>query len=264
MSTTYITAQALITEAQALAGKNTYAQVDCIRVVTIPLKNHGKSYPYTGSNYFARYAVRNLARLTSEAQLSPGRVVFRSREPTEPGYALPDRYKQGGSLDAGDYRDYHHIGLWIGNGQYVDSNKSATQDGPAVGTGWKSWEWVADVEAVEYGADYGTEGGTPTMQTGYIVMGIGTVNMRQGPGASYKLAPKNPRIPEGAEVTVISEDSGWAKVQYNGETGFVSSQYIAADTGATAPQPAADTVTLPLSRAAAKELYEALEAFFDA
>lgn len=260
MGKTYMTAEALCNAARAMVGKFSYAQVDCIRVITNPMTAAGAKYPYIGSNYLARYGVTNLQHLTSTSQLGAGKALFRSREPTENGYALPDRYKSGGNCFTGSLLDFHHVGLDVGDGQIVDSNRGGGQDGPALSSNWKAWEWIADID----GVDYISEGGTPTMQTCYVVANIGTVNMRQGPGASYKLALKNPRIPEGATVEVISEENSWTKVQYNGETGYVSSQYIVTDAGTTTPQSDEDRVTLPLSRAAAKELYESLKVFFDA
>ncbi len=237
MGRTYITARNLCRDALAMVGKFKYAQVDCIRVITIPLNTAGKKFDYTGSNYFVRFEVANLQRLTKESQLAPGKALFRSREPDEEGYNLPARYKTGGACDTGDYRDYHHIGLFCGNGQIVDSNKTATQDGPAISTNWRAWEWVADIVAVDYGnaagesprPDDGTEGGE-TMQTATVTTGgAGALNMRQGPGKNYDLCARNPRIPEGAAVEVLeTRGEEWTRVIYNGETGWVLGQYLAA------------------------------------
>lgn len=218
--------------------------VDCSGAFVYAMKKYSLSI-YHGSNTIWRQYLTDKGKISSIG-LVPGMAVFKWREDGEPEKFINDGQD-----------DFYHIGLYVGGNRVLEAK--GTKYGFVEST-LKGWTHAGKIK----GIDYGTEGGTPTMQTGYILMGIGTVNMRQGPGASYKLAPKNPRIPEGAEVTVLSEESGWAKVQYNGETGYVSSQYITADSDTTAPQPATDTVTLPLSRAAAKELYEALGAFFDA
>ncbi len=231
MSRTYITARNLCRDALAMVGKFKYAQVDCIRVITIPLNTAGKKFAITGSNYFVRFEITNLQRLTKESQLAPGKALFRSKEPNESGYDLPNRYKAGGAYDTGDYRDYHHIGLYVGDGQIVDSNKTATQDGPAISTSWRAWEWVADIVTVEYPAaaepDAGTGGGEETMNTATVnTGGQGPLNFRQGPSTNYKFCARNPKVPEGAVVEVLEVRGDWTRIIYNGETGWVLSQYL--------------------------------------
>ena len=63
------------------------------------------------------------------------------------------------------------------------------------------------------------------------------VNMRTGAGTGYAVILT---IPEGAQVTLLSSANGWAKVTYNGKTGYASSTYLAAVT-ATVPAPTAPT-----------------------
>ncbi len=259
MSRKYITARNLCRDALAMVGQFTYAQVDCIRVITNPMKAAGKTFDYLGSNYFVRYEVENLQRLTSESQLAAGKALFRSKEPNESGYALPDRYKAGSACDTGDYLDYHHIGLYVGDGRIVDSNKTATQDGPAISTNWRAWEWVADIVAVEYPAagtpDAGTGGGEETMNTATVnTNGKGPLNFRQGPSTNYKLCARNPKVPEGAVVEVLEARGEWTRIIYNGETGWVLGQYLTpGGTVDEVPEPVpapveengGDTVTIP-------------------
>ena len=63
------------------------------------------------------------------------------------------------------------------------------------------------------------------------------VNMRTGAGTGYAVILT---IPEGAQVTLLSSANGWAKLTYNGKTGYASSTYLAAVT-ATVPAPTAPT-----------------------
>ena len=262
MGRTYITARNLCRDARAMVGQFKYAQVDCIRVITIPLNTAGKKFDYTGSNYFVRYEVANLQRLTKESQLAPGKALFRSKEPDEDGYKLPDRYAAGGECDTGDYRDYHHIGLYLGDGQIEDSNKTDTQDGPAISTNWRAWEWVADIVAVDYGEpvvplpiENETGGGEETMNTATVSTGgQGPLNFRQGAGAGYKFCARNPKIPEGAVVEVLETKGEWTRVIYNGETGWVKGQYLTpggtlADVPESSDENGGDTVTIPKAEA---------------
>ncbi|MDU7904307.1 MAG: SH3 domain-containing protein [Peptostreptococcaceae bacterium] len=50
-----------------------------------------------------------------------------------------------------------------------------------------------------------------------------SVNVRQGPGTNYSVIRS---LSRGTQVVVISESNGWAKINYNGTVGYVSSQYL--------------------------------------
>ena len=49
------------------------------------------------------------------------------------------------------------------------------------------------------------------------------LNVRTGPSTSYS---KLGKLSYGQSVTVISTSNGWSKINYNGSTGYVSSQYL--------------------------------------
>lgn len=49
------------------------------------------------------------------------------------------------------------------------------------------------------------------------------LNLRTGPGTGYAIILV---IPKGASVSVVSISSGWAKVNYSGRTGYVSTAYL--------------------------------------
>ena len=53
---------------------------------------------------------------------------------------------------------------------------------------------------------------------------VSSLNIRSGPGTSYSILGT---FTTGDKVEVISESDGWAKINYNGGTAYVSSQYIA-------------------------------------
>ncbi|MCR8746609.1 C40 family peptidase [Romboutsia lituseburensis] len=50
-----------------------------------------------------------------------------------------------------------------------------------------------------------------------------SVNFRKGPSTSYSSIGK---LNKGYEVGYISESSGWSKIKYNGQIGYISSQYL--------------------------------------
>lgn len=49
------------------------------------------------------------------------------------------------------------------------------------------------------------------------------LNLREGPGTSYKTVAN---IPNGSRVDLISTQGDWVKVQYEGKEGYVSRQYL--------------------------------------
>ena len=69
------------------------------------------------------------------------------------------------------------------------------------------------------------------------------LNLRSGAGTSYQ---RILTIPKGAEVTVLSESNGWAKLDYNGKVGFASSEYLRVM--ATTTPPEVETPTFSDSR----------------
>lgn len=50
-----------------------------------------------------------------------------------------------------------------------------------------------------------------------------SLNMRKGPSTSYSVITT---LTKGEEVEVISEENGWAKINHNSKTGYVSSKYL--------------------------------------
>ena len=87
----------------------------------------------------------------------------------------------------------------------------------AVGVkGWVMTENIAEKEASEP-----EQSNTSSQKTGYI--SGSSVNFREEAKTSGKVISK---LKRNAQVKVISEENGWAKVEYAGKTGYVSSDYI--------------------------------------
>ncbi|MDO4535888.1 MAG: SH3 domain-containing protein [Clostridium perfringens] len=70
---------------------------------------------------------------------------------------------------------------------------------------------------------------TPENSAPEVTIKIGTVkvntslNVRKGPGTSYSIVD---RLYNGKQVTIIGEESGFYKVQYDGKEGYVSKEYV--------------------------------------
>ena len=70
----------------------------------------------------------------------------------------------------------------------------------------------------------GTSTGTSTSQaTTQYVNATAGLNVRSGAGTSYS---KIGMLAYKEKVTVLSTSNGWAKINYNGKTGYVSSSYL--------------------------------------
>ena len=52
-----------------------------------------------------------------------------------------------------------------------------------------------------------------------------SVNFRKGPGTNYSIIKT---LSKGTKVGFISESNGWAKINYNGSIGYISSKYLGA------------------------------------
>ena len=50
-----------------------------------------------------------------------------------------------------------------------------------------------------------------------------SLNVRSGAGTNYSIIGK---LNKGSKIDVISESNGWSKIDYNGNVGYVSSQYL--------------------------------------
>lgn len=88
------------------------------------------------------------------------------------------------------------------------------------------------------------------------------VNFRTGPATTYSVIRM---LNTGTLVTVLGESNGWAKISYNGKTGYMSSQYITLSTAETsapsvstpeAEQPAAPATGTTAETSAVEEMQE--------
>ena len=86
-----------------------------------------------------------------------------------------------------------------------------------------SGSWVKVKYNSKTGYVYGSYVGedTSSITTKYVT--ATTLNVRSGAGTSYQVIGS---LSKGTKVEVISESNGWSKINYNGKTGYVSSQYL--------------------------------------
>ena len=102
----------------------------------------------SGTNYAARFTIKNLQPIAGSSQLKLGQVVLKKREPGESGYALPEKYKPGGKSYTGDLRDYYHIGTVTR--QYPLEITHMTSPKAKKDTSIGKWAFFGDLPQVEY------------------------------------------------------------------------------------------------------------------
>ena len=204
-----------------------------------------------GSNYAARYEMRELLPVTDAGELCLGDVVYKARTPGQAGYALPERYKNDP-----DQRDYYHVGVVTATSPLEITHCT----GPGIVRDTKLGKWVyrGRLKKVDYD---GTEVVETMVQTAKVTAASGSaVKMRSKPSASDRLYWE---VPVGAEVQVAEVTGSWAKVRYGDRTGYMMTDFLALD----AQEPpevggTAETMTggelITVQRAALQAVYDAL------
>lgn len=63
----------------------------------------------------------------------------------------------------------------------------------------------------------------PSAVTGEYYVTVPALNVRSGEGTNYKVMGA---LSKGQKVQVLSDNHGWSKINYNGQTGYVGSSYL--------------------------------------
>ena len=208
---------------------------DCIGLIIGAWRLSGNKWPWThGSNYTARYLVEDLGK---NQDLHLGDLVFKGRQPGDPGYKLPEQYKKGTDLT-----DYYHVGV-------VTSTSPLTITHCTSGSSCRVWDpdkkqWVKSKEggikwdtargSWKYSAKFKyLEGSEPMADIMIVTSPNGLpVNLRKSPSTSAEIIT---RISVGSQVNVIGESSnGWTYVSYGAKKGYMMSRFLK-DAGTTQP-----------------------------
>lgn len=187
-------------------------------------------FPLHSSNYFARWEMETLD-VVGDVELLPGMVVFKSR--IDNGQ-IHDRYKEGGDYyKPARTLDYYHAGVVVsinpleiwhctsGNG----INGIAFDD--KIGN-WSHAGWANEVHP---------ENTTDADETETAIVSTPDGNplkLRPKPSAND---PYIAKIPNGDTVSVFSEAEGWAKVYWQGMSGFCMSKFLVFDRAQEAENP---------------------------
>ena len=209
-------------------GAAEQGSVDCSGAFVYAYKVLDGLSLYHGSNYMARNEAMQLLPIT---QATAGMIAFKAREPSEQGYALPEKYRQGGRSYTGDVRDYYHVGLVSRDGAHVlNAQSSETGFVSSVLSTKNGWDYVGYGMHIDYGDEDTTpkqEEGKTTMEKATVTATSGTtVNMRVKPSVTANLVD---RVPVGAQVDIVSSGSEWSIVKHDGLTGYMMTRYLTKD-----------------------------------
>ena len=224
---------------------------DCIGLIIGAIRRAGGSWTgIHGSNYAARYVMRELLPVMAAGELNLGDAVYKARMPGEVGYALPERYKNDP-----DQRDYYHVGVVTA----VEPLEITHCTGPGIVRDTKlgRWTYRGRLEKVDYD---GTEVVETMVQTATVVADSGSkVKMRSKPSTSDGLYWE---VPVGALVQVAEVSGEWAKVRYQGRTGYMMVEYLEMDaqepTASGSSSGSAGGELITVQRAALQAVYDAL------
>lgn len=232
-----------------LGGDGSDGTCDCIGLIIGAIRRAGGSWTGThGSNYAARYEMRELLPVTEAGELNLGDVVYKARTPGQSGYDLPERYKNDP-----DKNDYYHVGVVTSTSPLEITH--CTGPGIVRDTKLGKWTYRGRLEKVDYD---GTSQEVGTMvQTATVVADSGsTVKMRSKPSTSDGLYWE---VPVGATVQVAESTGGWAKVRYGDRTGYMMEEFLAMD-AQESPEVGGTTdgELITVQRTALQAVYDAL------
>lgn len=224
---------------------------DCIGLIIGAIRRAGGAWNgIHGSNYAARYEMRELLPVMDARELNLGEVVYKARMPGQTGYDLPERY----GADP-DNRDYYHIGVVTA----VKPLEITHCTGPGIVRDTKlgRWTYRGRLEKVDYD---GTEVVETMVQTATVVADSGSkVKMRSKPSTSDGLYWE---VPVGALVQVAEVSGEWAKVRYGDRTGYMMAKFLVMDaqepptSGSSSGSTGGELITV--QRAALQAVYDAL------
>lgn len=224
---------------------------DCIGLIIGAIRRAGGSWTgIHGSNYSARYEMRELLPVMNARELNLGDAVYKARMPGEVGYALPERYKNDP-----DQRDYYHVGVVTA----VEPLEITHCTGPGIVRDTKlgRWTYRGRLEKVAYDSAEVVE---TMVQTATVVADSGDdVKMRSTPSQTDGLYWK---VPVGDKVQVAYVEGEWAKVRHQGRTGYMMVEYLEMDaqepTASGSSSGSAGGELITVQRAALQEVYDAL------
>lgn len=209
-------------------GDGSDGYCDCIGLIIGAIRRMGLKWTgIHGSNYAARQEITNLTPLTSQAQLEVGDVVLKAVPKGHKNWALPSRYCQGGKYYNGDLNDYYHAGVVYSLNPFQIRHMSSKMTIDTKINTFYPWNYKGKLtKLIKAATDTPDPAPTPepSIKKAIVVAKSGsTVNMRQGPSKKTRVMI---RIKLGETVTIDAPGEEWAKITFNGFTGYMMSEFL--------------------------------------
>ncbi len=263
-----------------IGGTGNDGTCDCIGLVVGAIRRAGGKWTGSkGTNYAARNEMVSLQVIVGSADLSVGEVVYKAREPGEPGYdeeTIRKRY-----TDSPDKRDYYHIGVvesvyplrirhmttprakmdtslgkWRFHGWLKKISREGYNDASAFQS--PSHESASDPASAGNGSIGGggtsLSGGNKPVKTGIIYGGNLAVPVNMRTSGSLQ-SPILCKIPQNTPVELLNSGDRWCRVSYDGKTGYVQS-YFVHDEASAEPENAIDPDSVKVPRARLESVYD--------
>ena len=199
---------------------------DCIGMCRGALKRAGVNPTgMGGTNFAARFTVKDLHKIKSASELCVGDVVFKTRSADDSSMPLPDRYRKGGKDYTGDLTNYTHIGTVTKENPLEITHMTSPTAKKDTKLG--KWEYAATLPWVETN----TPAEPPPEvfpddepQTAIVTAASGkTVKMRARPSTSCKLYWD---VPIGTTVIVDQWGDDWSQITYNATMGYMMTKFL--------------------------------------
>lgn len=235
----------------AHGGDGTNGRCDCIGLIIGAIRRAGGKWTgLHGSNWAARNAMAALHEIRTASDLRLGWAIYKYRDVFDVNYDLPTRYD--GQTDE---RDYYHVGVVVSVNplQIMHCTSGSGGSGIKVDTEIGKWRMGGPLKAVQYDEE------VVDMEQMMVTATEGsTVNLRALPSTSAVVLE---RVQVGTVVDVLSTQGVWCDIKLpNGKRGWMIGTFLAkAENKPETDQSAPDTITLTISREAAKYLLERLK-----
>lgn len=209
-------------------GDGSDGYCDCIGLIIGAIRRMGYKWNgIHGSNYAARFETMNLKKITSQAELKVGDIVYKSVPNGNRNWALPSRYFQGGKYYTGDMNDYYHVGVVASVNPFTIKHMSSKMTTDTKVNVYNPWTYYGQSRIlVKNASDEPDPAPTPepAFTKAIVVAKQGkTVNMRSGPSKKDRIMVQ---IKLGETVTIVKPGEEWAQITYNKFTGYMMAEFL--------------------------------------
>lgn len=238
-------------------GDGSDGTCDCIGLIMGAL---GGTFDMHSTNWFARYQMFGLEPINHDRyEPEIGDILYKGRKPSNPNYDLHERYVTG-RYATGDLLDYYHVGVVtnVAPLEITHCTSTGSVNGIAYDSTADSWTHVGVLANVDYDEPAMPEEATAANKVAVVYSeNRKPVRLRPIPSTDK---PYIAEVPFGAQVEIIEQAEGWAKVIWGNQRGYMMTDFLRV-IGMTSPDPEAapsDGYTITLSASAAAELLAAL------